>query len=82
MVAGGCYLIRPVRRAHFWTSERSHATSRRIGYARVGNVAMGYAVLARDGVAFDGGMIPTGVHSRLADNRVVLLGETHRMPIS
>ena len=24
-----------------------------------------------------GELIPTGVHSRLADNRVVLLGETH-----
>ncbi|MDH3398964.1 MAG: hypothetical protein OEM81_14200, partial [Acidimicrobiia bacterium] len=36
-------------------------------------------VLTRDGVVFDREMIPTGVLSRLADNRVVLLGETHHL---
>ena len=37
------------------------------------------AVVARDGVAFDGATIPTGVLTRLAENRVVLLGETHHL---
>ena len=37
------------------------------------------AVVARDGVAFGGVMIPTGVLTRLAENRVVLLGETHHL---
>ena len=37
------------------------------------------AVVARDGVVFEGGTIPTEVLSRMADNRVVLLGETHHL---
>ena len=37
------------------------------------------AVVERDGVAFEGAMIPTAVVARLADNRVVLLGETHHL---
>lgn len=37
------------------------------------------AVVERDGVAFEGAMIPTGVVARLVDNRVVLLGETHHL---
>ncbi len=37
------------------------------------------AVVERDGVAFEGAMIPTEILSRLADNRVVLLGETHHL---
>jgi hypothetical protein len=36
-------------------------------------------VLARNGVVFEGTAIPSGVLSRLADNRVVLLGETHHL---
>lgn len=37
------------------------------------------AVLTHDGVVFGGETIPTGVLSPLADNRVVLLGETHHL---
>jgi hypothetical protein len=37
------------------------------------------AVVERDGVAFEGAVIPTEVLARLADNRVVLLGETHHL---
>jgi len=36
-------------------------------------------VLGRDGVVFSGQMIPTEVLTRLADNGVVLLGETHHL---
>ena len=37
------------------------------------------AVLTRDGVAFEGSAVPNEVLSRLAENRVVLLGETHHL---
>jgi hypothetical protein len=37
------------------------------------------AVAENDGVAFEGSMIPAEVLARLAENRVVLLGETHQL---
>jgi hypothetical protein len=37
------------------------------------------AAVVRDGVAFDGEMIPAEVVARLAENRVVVLGETHHL---
>jgi len=37
------------------------------------------AVVERDGVAFEGAMIPAEILVRLAENRVVLLGETHHL---
>jgi hypothetical protein len=37
------------------------------------------AVVERDGVAFEGAMIPADVLVRLAEHRVVLLGETHHL---
>ena len=36
-------------------------------------------VITRDGVVFEGTAIPSEVLSRLTDNRVVLLGETHHL---
>jgi hypothetical protein len=37
------------------------------------------AVVERDGMAFDGATIPTEVLTRLAESRVVVLGETHHL---
>ena len=37
------------------------------------------AVVVRDGVAFEGAVIPAEVLARLGENRVVLLGETHHL---
>ena len=51
------------------------------GCSRTADVAADelLAVVVRDGVAFEGAMIPAEVLARLGENRVVLLGETHHL---